>query len=140
MKVLLKSLVVGLAALLPSLPIVASDLADEPAFISDTQYSAVYEQGRGTWLLFPPAAGVVMQQGGGHCREDRAIAPGLWLITTDGAGRVELVAPSVTPLPAGHPDRIALLACDSVESGGLHLPRELIELLARDHGVVRING
>ena len=140
MNVLKNALIVGLAALLPSLPIAAADLTDEPLLIVDTQYSAVFEQSRGTWLLIPPAAGVVMQQDGGHCRDDRPIAPGLWLIMRDALGRVELVAPSVTPLPAGHPDRITLLSCDSVESGGLHLPKQLIETLARDHGAVRING
>ena len=140
MNVLMKGLIVGLSALVPALSIAATDLTDEPLLIADTQYSAVYEQGRGTWMLIPPTAGVVMQQDGGRCREDRAIAPGLWLITRDASGRVELVAPSVTPLPAGHPDRIALLACDSVESGGLHLPKALIDVLARDHGAVLING
>ena len=140
MKVLMNRLVVVLAAVMPMLTIAATDPVDDSALIAETQYSAVFEQARGSWLLYPPGAGVVMQQGVGNCREDQAIAPGLWLITHDAGGRVELVAPSVTPLPAGHPDRIVLLACDSAESGGLHLPRALIEVLARDHGVVRVNG
>ncbi len=138
MQVFLKHLVLGLASVLPSLALSATDLADAPAFIADTQYSAVFEQERGSWLLVPPAGGVLTHQGVGHCRDDQAIAPGLWLVTRDAVGLVELVAPSVTPLPAGHPDRIALLACDSSEAYGLHLPRALIEQLARDHGVVRV--
>lgn len=140
MQVFLKHLVVGLAAVMPALALSASDLNEAPALVADTQYSAVFEQGRGSWLLVPPAGGVLTQQAVGHCRDDRPVAPGLWLVTRDAVGRVELVAPSVTPLPAGHPERIPLLACDSSEAYGLHLPRALIEQLARDHGVVRIDG
>jgi len=138
MQVFLKHLVLGLVTVMPSLALSASDLGDAPALIAETQYSAVFEQGRGTWLLVPPAGGVLSQQGVGHCRDDRPVAPGLWLVTRDAVGLVELVAPSVTPLPAGHPDRIPLLACDSSEAYSLHLPRALIEQLARDHGVVRV--
>ena len=69
MNVLMKGLLVGVSTLLPALSIAAMDPSDEPLLIADTQYSAVYEQSRGTWLLIPPAAGVVMQQGGGHCGE-----------------------------------------------------------------------
>lgn len=129
----------GLAALFAALPTAAVETGESPALIIDTQYTAVYTQADGAWLLHPAAAGALMRQEV-RCREDQAIAPGLWLVTVDAVGQVELVAPSVTQLPPGHPDRIPLLACDSSGSGGLHLPRKLIETLARDHGVVRIDG
>ena len=140
MQFLLKALVVGLAAFLPRVSTATAEVLDEPALIADTQYSAVFTQGRGSWLLYPPGAGLVVAQEAGNCRNDQPIAPGLWLIARNSDGSIELVAPSVTPLPAGHPDRVALLACDSAESTGLHLPPALIELLAREHGVVRVDG
>lgn len=130
---------IGLAALAAALQVAATVPADEPAFIADTQYTAVYTQSQGSWLLHPAAAGALMRQDA-RCRDDAPVAPGLWLITTDAVGQVELVAPSVTPLPPGHPERIPLLACDSPASGGLHLPATLIRTLARDHGAVRIDG
>jgi hypothetical protein len=130
----------GLAALVAALPIAAIEVGvDEPTLIAETQYTAVFTQSQDAWLLHPAAAGVLVRQEV-RCRDDAKIAPGLWLVTTDAVGRVELVAPSVTPLPPGHPDRVPLLACESSESGGLHLPRKLIETLARDHGSVRIDG
>ena len=106
----------------------AQEAGDAPALISETQYTAVFTQTPGSWLLHPAAAGALMRLNV-HCRDDAAIAPGLWLVTTDAVGQVELVAPSVT-----------LLACDSAESGGLHLPAALIRTLVREHGVVRVDG
>ena len=140
MQVLLKGLVTGFVVLATSMALGAATPAEQPALIVDSQYSASFDQGRGSWILVPPAGGVVMQQNVGRCRDDRAISPGLWLVTRDAVGRIELVAPSVTPLPAGHPERIPVLACDSSEADGLHLPRPLIDALLRDHGVVRIEG
>ena len=140
MQVRSSGLVLGLILSLASLSSGASDLDATPALISDTQYSATFDQSRGSWMLIPPGAGVIMQQGFGACRDDRKISPGLWLVTRDAVGRVELVAPSVTPLPLGHPERVTLLACDSTDADGLHLPRALIEALVRDHGAVRIEG
>ena len=123
----------GFVALIAALPV------DAPALISETQYTAVFTQTPGSWLLHPAAAGALMRLNV-HCRDDAAIAPGLWLVTTDAVGQVELVAPSVTVLPPRHPQRIPLLACDSAESGGLHLPAALIRTLVREHGVVRVDG
>ncbi|HQW80727.1 MAG: hypothetical protein IPF83_04585 [Rhodanobacteraceae bacterium] len=129
----------GFVALIAALPVVAQEAGDAPALISETQYTAVFTQTPGSWLLHPAAAGALMRLNV-HCRDDAAIAPGLWLVTTDAVGQVELVAPSVTVLPPRHPQRIPLLACDSAESGGLHLPAALIRTLVREHGVVRVDG
>ena len=129
----------GLAAFVAAMQVAATVPADEPACIADTQYTAVFTQSQNAWLLHPAAAGALVRQDV-RCRDDAPVAPGLWLVTTDAVGQVELVAPSVTPLPPGHPDRIPLLACDSSVSGGLHLPAKLIQTLAREHGAVRIDG
>lgn len=113
--------------------------ADTPLLIADTQYTAVFTQQDHAWSLRPMAAGAWVRLDV-RCRADASIAPGLWLVTTDAVGQVELVAPSVTPLPPGHPERVPLRACDAVASDGLHLPQRLIDTLARDHGAVRIDG
>lgn len=130
---------IGLAVLTAMLPVAAAVPADEPAFIVDTQFTAVFSQSQSAWLLHPAAAGALVRQDV-RCRDDARVAPGLWLVTTDAVGQVELVAPSVTPLPPGHPERIPLLTCDSAVSGGLHLPAKLIQTLVREHGAVRIDG
>ena len=56
--------------------------------------------------------------------------------------RAELLAPSVTPLPAGHSDRVQLLACGERGDGSpaLAVPAELIEWLAARAGAVYIDG
>ncbi|MBK7144352.1 MAG: hypothetical protein IPH76_03805 [Xanthomonadales bacterium] len=128
-----------LTGLFAALPAAAVEPADLPQLIADTQYTAVYMQSDGSWLLQPPGAGLLVRQGA-RCRDDARIAPGLWLLTTDAVGQVELLAPSVTPLP---PDTRSASRCclaNRVSAAASHLPAALIQTLLREHGAVRIDG
>jgi hypothetical protein len=128
-----------LALILSPLTLLATQTeADEPALTSESQFTVDFDQSQGIWTLMGAddqnhIANV------GRCREDRKLAEGLWLITRDQHGTVELVAPSVTRLAPGEPDRVLLTACDSSESSALHVPRDLIAQLVDQHGVVLIH-
>jgi hypothetical protein len=108
-----------------------------PVFNAASQYTAVYEQALGQWRILP-ASGQDLAIDTGDCASGRAIPKGVWLVTRDDAGRVELLAPSTTQLPAGAADTIAVRACDAPEAGALVLPQPLIDLLASESGAVLV--
>jgi hypothetical protein len=108
-----------------------------PVFTASSQYTAVYRQAAGQWRILP-ATGQDLAIATGDCAAGRAIPKGVWLVTRDDQGRVELLAPSTTPLPDGVADTVAVRACDQAEPGALALPQPLIDLLANDAGAVLV--
>ena len=116
----------------------AADIEDAgPVFNAGSQYTAVYQQSRGQWQILP-ATGQDLAIATGDCATGAVHPKGVWLVTRDDAGRVLLVAPSTTKLPAGAADTIAVRACDQAEPDALVLPQPLIDLLASDAGAVLI--
>jgi hypothetical protein len=108
-----------------------------PVFNAGSQYTAVYRQSRGQWQILP-ATGQDLAIATGDCATGNVIPKGVWLVTRDDAGRVQLLAPSTTELPAGASDTIAVRACDQAEPDALVLPQPLIDLLASDAGAVLV--
>ena len=108
-----------------------------PVFNASSQYTAVYRQAAGQWRILP-ATGQDLAIATGDCAAGRTIPKGVWLVTRDDQGRVELLAPSTTELPAGAADTVAVRACDQAEPGALALPQPLIDLLASDAGAVLV--
>ena len=96
-------LTVALAAALALSPLHANDsrLDDEPQLVSDSQFSAVFDQSESRLTLISDTGNAVLADL--HCRDDRPLASGLWLIVRDGLGGYELLAPSVTVLAPGEP-------------------------------------
>ena len=109
-----------------------------PVFNAGSQYSAVYHQGRGQWQILP-ATGQDLAIDTGDCATGRVLPKGVWLVSRDDLGRVQLVAPSTTVLAAGEADTIAVRACDQPTAGALVIPQSLIDLLASDTGAVLID-
>lgn len=109
-----------------------------PVFNAGSQYTAVYRQSRGQWQILP-VTGQDLAIDTGDCATGSVYPKGVWLVTRDDAGRVQLVAPSTTELPAGAADTIAVRACDQAEPDALVLPQPLIDLLAADTGAVLID-
>ena len=72
------------------------------------------------------------------CRAGPTPPPGLWLLSQDANGRPQLVAPSATPLPAGHPGRIALVGCGDAEAGALVVPDALADWLKQHSGAIYV--
>jgi hypothetical protein len=117
----------------------AAEIEDAgPVFNSSSQYTAVYRQGEGRWQILP-VTGQDLAIDTGECAADATIPKGVWLVTRDAEGRVQLLAPSTTVLPAGAADTIAVRPCDQSEPGALALPQALIDLLAADTGAVLID-
>jgi hypothetical protein len=109
-----------------------------PVFNAGSQYTAVYRQSRGQWQILP-ATGQDLAIDTGDCATGAVHPKGVWLVSRDDAGRVLLVAPSTTELPAGAADTIAVRACDQAEPDALMLPQPLIDLLASETGAVLID-
>lgn len=135
MKRLLLATLLSLAGLAPAS---AAPPADEAIFVEGSRYDAVLDARRGDWRLLPLTGAEVRLHLSGHCRGDAAPPPGLWLLSRDAQGRPELVAPSATPLPAGHSGRIALVGCDEPVSGGLPVPEALADWLVQHSGAIYV--
>ena len=142
MKALTKALLSTLltAALLPSgllaAPLqAAAGPADEAVFVPGGQFTASFDQTRNVWR-FLPINGQDVVVDAGTCATGAMAPVGVWLLQLDRDGRPELVAPSVTPLPAGASDHIALRACDQARGRELAVPQTVLDLLASNTGAV----
>ena len=109
-----------------------------PVFTAGSHYSAVYHQSRGQWQILP-VTGQDLAVDTGDCATGAVHPKGVWLVSRDDQGRVQLVAPSTTVLAAGQSDTIAVRSCDNPEAQALVLPQPLIDLLAADTGAVLID-
>lgn len=132
-----------LAALM-SLPLAAPAQAvpvDEAGFVEGARYNAVLSPAQGRWRLLPANAGDLRLRLSDDCRSTDAPPPGLWLLTQDGQGRPELVAPSATRLPPGHAGRIRLVDCREPDTGGdptLAVPPSLRRWLQDHSGAIYV--
>jgi hypothetical protein len=115
----------------PALP------APEAIFIPGGQYTATLDQTRNTWR-FLPINGQDVVVDAGSCATGAMAPEGVWLLQLDRQGRPELVAPSVTRLPAGASDHIALRACDQAQGRELAVPQTVLDLLAANTGAVYV--
>lgn len=128
------------AALLPSgllaAPVGAAP-AEEAVFVPGGQFTAAYDQATNVWR-FLPINGQDVVIDAGRCSTGAMAPVGVWLLQVDRQGRPELVAPSVTPLPAGASDHIALRACDQARGRELAVPQTVLDLLATNTGAVYV--
>ena len=110
----------------------------EPQYIFDGQYTAALQQHARQWRLLPLRGDEV--DVAAAC-DNRSVPPGLWYVTPDAAGRLQLVAPSVTTLPAGFPERVALRACGDTATAEatLFVPPKALDWIAANAGTVLID-
>jgi hypothetical protein len=117
----------------------AQDIEDAgPVFNAGSQYTAVYHQARGQWQILP-ATGQDLAIDTGACATGQVHPKGVWLVSRDDQGRVQLVAPSTTVLATGEADTIDVRSCDQADDRALVLPQPLIDLLASNAGAVLID-
>ena len=109
-----------------------------PVFTAGSHYGAVYHQSRSQWQILP-VTGQDLAVDTGDCATGTVLPKGVWLVSRDDQGRVQLVAPSTTVLAPGQADTIAVRSCDQPEDQALVLPQPLIDLLAADTGAVLID-
>ena len=147
MKALTKALLSTLltASLLPSglaaAPVAAAAIesapAEEAVFVAGGQYTASFDQTHNVWR-FLPINGQDVVVDAGSCTTGAMAPTGVWLLQVDREGRPQLVAPSVTRLPAGGPDHIALRACDQASGRELAVPQTVLDLLASNTGAIYV--
>ena len=125
------------AMLLPSGLSAATLPAEEAVFVPGGQFTATFDQTQNVWR-FLPMNGQDVVVDAGACATGAMAPVGVWLLQLDRQGRPELVAPSVTKLPAGAPDHIALRACDEASGRELAVPQTVLDLLASNTGAVYV--
>lgn len=134
----------GLFALALSAGVAANIQApsQKPVFF-DTQYTAVLTQSNQSWRLIS-ADGVDLAVNAAEpgCLAGRRLPEGVWLVTQDASGRPVLAAPSVTELPAGYPEQVALVGCGSSAHGQPHVaaPQGLIDWLGYNSGAILVQN
>jgi len=113
----------------------------EPVYITDGQFTATLEQHSHHWRLQPLRGEEVdITDHSKSCGSAAPIPRGLWYVSQDDRGQPQLVAPSVTPLPAGYPQHIALRVCGDAASGpALFVPAVALAWINDHVGSVLIN-
>lgn len=119
----------------------AAPVADDAVFLEGTRYSAVLSRSQGAWRLMPAGGSDIKLHVSPDCDTGADLPRGLWLLTRDAAGQPQLVAPSATPLPAGHPGHVRLVDCDrpvADREGSLALPPSLVQWLEHRSGAIYV--
>jgi len=114
----------------------------DPIYITDGQYDAALKQGEHRWRLLPLFDDEVdVTDHSKDCGSHEPIPNGLWYVTQDGNGRPLLLAPSVTALPAGFPEQVALRACgESTDAGpALFVPAVALDWINAHAGAILID-
>ena len=121
---------------------VAATPTYEPLYIFDGQYTATLQQHAHRWQLQPLRGDEIdVVDHAADCGSAAPIPKGLWLVSQDGDGHPQLVAPSVTALPAGFPQHVALRACGEQSDGELALfvPPVALNWIAANVGSVLLD-
>ena len=119
----------------------ATPVADDGVFVEGARYSAVLHRQQGAWRLMPAAGEDMTLRVAPDCGSAATLPRGLWLLTRNGLGQPELVAPSATPLPAGHPGHVRLVDCRQSAPGAepaVAVPPGLVQWLERRSGVIYV--
>ena len=111
----------------------------EAVYVPGGQYTATLDQTQNVWR-FLPINGQDVVVDAGRCSTGAMAPVGVWLLQLDRSGRPELVAPSVTPLPAGASDHIALRACDQAQGRELAVPQTVLDLLQANTGAIYVGS
>jgi hypothetical protein len=99
-----------------------SKLPQKPVYFDAGQYSAALSQGARQWRL-QPLAGDDVEVIDRACMNRTHVPVGVWIVSRDGDGHLQLLAPSSTILPTGYPQQIALRACgDAGADTALQVP------------------
>jgi hypothetical protein len=137
--ILYTSLVVALVAIGSSSAAISRE---EPAYFEAGQYSATLNQNTHEWRLRPISGDDVdIIDHSSTCANQQSIPRGVWLVTHDDSGHLQLVAPSATELPSGFPAQLSLSACEEGNDARAHVsvPQLVLEWLANNAGSVLID-
>ena len=115
------------------------DASAEPIYSAGGQYTATLDQTHNLWRL-QPANGQDLIVHTGTCATGNMVPPGVWLLVIGKDGRPELLAPSVTRLPPGSPERISMRACNLAHGHDLAVPQSLLDLLTANTGAIYVSN
>ena len=112
----------------------------EPQYIFDGQYTAMLQQSAHRWRLLP-LRGEEVDVAAANCSAGANVPRGLWFVTPDADGKLQLEAPSVTDLPQDAPTRIALRSCGEQADTRttLFVPAQALDWIATNAGTVLID-
>src|SRR3990167_5433738 len=111
--------------------------APDSRYAPGSQYTASLDQTHNQWRL-QPASGDDLIIDTGTCATGTMVPSGVWLVGGDPQGRAELLAPSVTRLPHGVPDRVALRSCGKATGRELAVPETVLDLLSERSGAIYV--
>jgi len=94
----------------------STHLAQKPVYFDNGQYSAALSQNARQWRL-QPLAGNDVDVIDRSCMNRAHVPNGVWIVSRDTDGHLQLLAPSTTILPTGYPEQIALRACGDAGTG-----------------------
>ncbi|MCI1728056.1 MAG: hypothetical protein LKM32_01215 [Chiayiivirga sp.] len=140
-----RRILIGLSALALSAGVAANYAVEsqQPVFIEGSQYTAVLNQQDQSWrLLSAEGTDLAVSAAEPGCLAGRRLPEGVWLVTRDAAGQPVLTAPSVTVLPNGYPEQVALLDCAASAKGRPHVaaPQGLIDWLSDHSGAILVQN
>ena len=127
-----------LTALLFSSVSINAQASQNLDYQAGSQYTAVLNRQNSQWYMVPRIKQDFTLNQANHCRTNASVPPGLWLLTHDVDGKPELLAPSYTPLPAGHSGHIAIIACTDKQGDGLAIPAKLIDWMTNNTGAIYV--
>jgi hypothetical protein len=114
----------------------------KPVYFDAGQFSATLLQSAHEWRLQPITGDAVdVFDRDPTCRSHTAPIPhGVWLVTRDRAGRLQLQAPSSTELPSGFPAQLRLVACGASDmQDAVAVPDIVFTWLADHSGSVMVD-
>ena len=119
--------------------VASTRLPQKPVYFDGGQYSAALSQNARQWHL-QPLAGDDVEVIDRTCINRTHVPVGVWFVSRDGNGRLQLLAPSSTILPAGYPQQIALRACgDAGTDTSLQVPPVVLAWLEANVNSVLID-
>lgn len=102
--------------------VASTRLPPKPVYFESGQYSAALAQGARQWRL-QPLAGDDVEVTDRACINRTHVPGGVWLVSRESGGQLQLLAPSSTVLPTGYPEQIALRSCgDAGADTALQVP------------------
>jgi len=129
------AIVVSLALAATALTASASQTA-APVWEAGSHFTATLHQRSNLWRLHPADGQDLAVTVPPGCGDAPAIPEGVWLLVHRGDGLV-LQAPSSVPLPDGHEGAVEVRGCGGGDDA-LHLPAQLLDLLAEHTGAIHV--
>lgn len=121
----------------------AANVPAEPVtnvYIEGSQYTAVLQQHAQAWRLLPSdGVDLAVSATGAPCQGRGTLPEGIWIVTSNADGQPALAAPSITALPPGHPDQVALRPCgETAEGPYVAAPQGLIDWIVYNTGAIYV--